>query len=205
MLSNVNSCSITGIKGYIVEVETDVSNGLPCFEIVGLGDAAVKESRERVRAAVRNSGYEFPIKRITVNLAPAHLRKEGSSFDLAMVAGILNATGQINSRYLMHSVFVGEVSLNGNIRPVRGILPAALSAKEKGYKFFYTSCLNAPEAAVVKDIDVFPVNNIRELVEHLNGNIKMQSYKVNIEDYFKQNSSYKFDFKDVKGFLAVLT
>ena len=121
-----------GIDGYPVEVEADISNGIPVFEIVGLGDAAVKESKERVRSAIKNAGLEFPTKRITINLAPANLRKEGSAFDLPIALGILAATGQIDSQLLEAYMFIGELSLDGNIRPVNGALPMAICSVYAG-------------------------------------------------------------------------
>ena len=131
MLSKIKSLGLMGIDGYVVLVETDISNGLPSFDMVGLGDTAVKESKERVRAAIKNAGFKFHINRITVNLAPADKKKEGSAFDLPIALGILAATGQLKvDDIIENSVFLGELSLDGGIKPVRGILPMTISAKE---------------------------------------------------------------------------
>jgi len=130
MLSVVNTCGLLGINGYMVSVETDISKGIPAFDIVGLGDAAVKEAKERVRAAIRNSDFEFPSRRITVNLAPADMKKEGTSYDLPIAAGILAATGVISRDALSGCVLLGELSLDGTLRPVNGVLPKTITARE---------------------------------------------------------------------------
>src|SRR5690554_1107576 len=132
MLAKVKSTGLFGIDGYIVDVEVDISNGLPSFDIVGLADTAVKESRERVRSAIKNSGFEFPIKRITVNMAPADTKKEGPSYDLAIAVGILMATQQIPSNLHSNTIFLGELSLDGGIRSIQGVLPMLLSVVKQG-------------------------------------------------------------------------
>ena len=133
MLSRANSCGLLGINGYMVCVETDISKGIPAFDIVGLGDVAVKEAKERVRAAIRNSGFEFPSRRITINLAPADLKKEGTSYDLPIASAILAAMGVISCDMLSKSVLLGELSLDGSLRPVYGVLPKCIAAKEMGF------------------------------------------------------------------------
>ncbi|HNR05252.1 MAG TPA: magnesium chelatase domain-containing protein, partial [Bacillota bacterium] len=133
MIYKTNTCALYGIEGHVIEVETDLSNGLPGFDIVGLPDAAVRESRERVRAAIKNSGFLFPQKRITVNLAPADIRKEGSVFDLAIASGILRASMYITNEALEGFAFLGELSLNGSVKGIKGVLPMCLSLKEKGF------------------------------------------------------------------------
>ncbi len=199
MLSKVKSCGLLGINGYVVEVETDISNGIPAFEIVGLGDAAVKESKERVRAAIRNSGLDFPTKRITINLAPANLRKEGSSFDLAIAVGIMAATNQIYNTMLDRYMFIGELSLDGEVKPVRGVLPMAMCALENGIEYLIISHENADEAAIVKGISVLPAKNLQEVVQHLNGEIELQARFTDISSIFSGNKAYNVDFADVKG------
>lgn len=199
MLSKIKSCSLIGIDGYVVEVETDISSGIPAFEIVGLGDVAVKESKERVRSAIKNSGLEFPVRRITINLAPANLRKEGSSFDLAIAVGILIASEQVNNPYLDKYMFFGELSLDGEIKPVNGVLPMAVCAMYSGIENLILPTGNADEAAVVKGLNVLPVKNITEVVNHLNGDKKIQSYNVDIDDIFNMDADYELDFSDVKG------
>ena len=147
MLSKVTSFALSGLEGVPVEVETDVQSGLPGYELVGLPDAAVKESRERVRSALKNSGKAFPTRKVTVNLAPADLRKEGTYFDLAIAVGILAATGQLEPSFAAGYVFLGELALDGALRPVAGILPLLISAKAGGYRKFVIPAGNAREAA----------------------------------------------------------
>jgi len=199
MLAKIKSCSLVGIDGFIVEVETDISSGIPAFEIVGLGDAAVKESKERVRSAIKNTGLEFPLRRITVNLAPAHLKKEGSAFDLSIAIGILAATGQITNQYLDSYMFIGELSLDGEIKPVNGVLPMAVSALYSGIENLVIPIVNADEAAVVKGINILPARNIAEVVNHLNGKEEIKSSTIDISELFKKNVNYDTDFSDVKG------
>ncbi|HOM72389.1 MAG TPA: magnesium chelatase domain-containing protein, partial [Armatimonadota bacterium] len=145
MLSQVNSSAVLGIDAYIVEVEVDISGGLPRFDIVGLPDTAVQESRERVRSAVKNSGLEFPMKRITINLAPADVRKEGPAFDLPIAVGILAATGQIDPDAILDTIVIGELSLDGSVRPVSGVLPIALKARELEIKRMVVPAHNVKE------------------------------------------------------------
>jgi magnesium chelatase family protein len=156
MLSTVYSSSVIGIDAYIVEVEVDISRGLPSFSTVGLAEGAVRESKDRVKAALKNSGYHFPTDRITVNLAPADIRKEGSGFDLPIAIGILTATGLITRSALIDQVIVGELSLEGSIRPIRGALSMAIMARDLGLKGIYLPTENAMEAGVVEGIDVYP-------------------------------------------------
>lgn len=199
MLSTIYSCAVTGIEGSLVEVETDISNGIPVFDMVGLGGTAVKESRERVRAAVKNSGFDFPIRRITINLAPADMRKEGSSFDLPITIGILAATGQISSKLLSKSMFVGEVSLEGNVRPVGGILSMVSCAKERGMENIFVPLENADEAAVAGGINIYPSENIKQAAGFLNGSLTLTPHKVDVEKLFRKTNIYSVDFSDVKG------
>ncbi|HZK26591.1 MAG TPA: YifB family Mg chelatase-like AAA ATPase [Thermoclostridium sp.] len=197
MLSRANSCGLLGISGYMVCVETDISNGIPAFDIVGLGDVAVKEAKERVRAAIRNSGFEFPSRRITINLAPADLKKEGTSYDLPIAAGIIAAMGVISCDALLNCVLLGELSLDGSLRPVYGVLPKCIAAKEMGFKTIFTPPENAQEASVVKGIDVIAIKNLAELASHFKGDITLppvESEMCTIEDYINEP-----DFADVKG------
>ncbi len=169
MLAKVNSCAVIGLDGEVVEVEVDVSNfGLPKFEIVGLPDAAVQEARERVRCAIRSSGQNFPISRITANLAPADLRKEGPSYDLPIAVGILIATGQVPEPFT-NSVFLGELALDGRVRHTQGILPMVGLARERGFHSAYVPEEDAAEASLVEGIEVIPVPNIVHLAAHLRG------------------------------------
>lgn len=198
MVTKVISCTLTGINGYIVEVETDISNGIPTFEIVGLADTAVRESRERVRSAIKNSGIDFPVRRITTNLAPACLRKEGSVLDLSISIGILSCVNSV-PQCLDEYMFLGELSLDGHIKPVKGILPMVCCAAENGIKYVIVPEANAGEAAVVQDISVIPVNTLSELIDHLTGRAIIKAHTVNIDDIFHFRNTYNIDFSDVKG------
>lgn len=199
MLSKVKSFGLMGIDGYVVIVETDISNGIPSFDMVGLGDTAVKESKERVRAAIKNAGLEFPIKRITVNLAPADKKKEGSAFDLPIALGILVATGQVSNGHIDDYAFMGELSLDGEIKPVKGVLPMILSARESGIKNIVLPFENADEAAVVSGINVLPARNIVDVVNHLSGVCELSRHVIDINGLFEANIGYDVDFADVKG------
>ena len=168
MLGKVKTCAVVGLDGYIVEVEVDISPGLPSFTIVGLPDTAVQEARERVRAAIRNSGCEFPLRRITVNLVPADIRKAGPSYDLPIAVGILGSSGQV-SQPLDSTLFLGELSLDGGLRHTSGILPMVSVAREQKFSSVFVPAVDAREAALVEGIDVFPAANLGELVSHLRG------------------------------------
>ena len=199
MLSKVKSFGLMGIDGYVVIVETDISNGIPSFDMVGLGDTAVKESKERVRSAIKNAGLEFPIKRITVNLAPADKKKEGSAFDLPIALGILVATEQISNREIESYAFLGELSLDGEIKPVKGILPMVISARQNGMENIVLPLENADEAAVVTGINVLPAKNIADVVNHLNGVCRLSTHHIDINALFESYIEYDVDFSDVKG------
>jgi len=169
MLAKVASCALVGLDGVLVEVEVNIAYGIPAVTVVGLPDTAVQESRERVRAAISNSGMTFPLQRLTVNLAPADLPKEGPAYDLPIALGILAASGQIPGDVLKSSLVVGELSLDGGLRPVRGALSAAYAAREAGLESVFVPATNAAEAALVPDIDVYPVEHLIALVEHVLG------------------------------------
>ncbi|MDI3311183.1 MAG: YifB family Mg chelatase-like AAA ATPase [Thermoanaerobacterium sp.] len=197
MLSITKSMAIVGIDGYVVDVEIDISNGLPSFDIVGLGDTEIKESRDRVRAAIKNSGYEFPIKKITVNLAPANTKKEGTSFDLPIAIGILICTGQVKP-VDSDTVLLGELSLDGSLRPIKGVLPMAMDARFYGIKRIILPYTNAKEAAITKDIDIIPVKSLKDVVDCINGIKIINSVKIDVDELFKKEN-YDVDFSDVKG------
>lgn len=169
MLSRVFSCAVIGLDGVIVDVEVDTNPGLPAIVIVGLPDAAVQESRERVQSAIRNAGLEFPRKRLTVNLAPASVRKEGPAYDLPIAVGILLASAQIPPHSLDSALVVGELSLDGSVRHVRGLLPMAASAREHGFTRIFVPQADAPEAALIPNLEVIPIRNLGELYRHLTG------------------------------------
>jgi magnesium chelatase family protein len=198
MLANIFSCALVGIDAYVVDVEVDISRGLPTFSTVGLAEGAVKESKERVRAALKNSGYRFPAEKITVNLAPADIKKEGSGFDLPIAIGILTATKLINNSTLIDHLIIGELSLNGSIRPIKGALSMAITAKELGLKGIYLPSDNAGEAGVVDEIDVYPVDTLSQLVQILNGfeGITPVKIETNLKD---TKPNYDTDFNDVCG------
>ena len=198
MLSKVLSSAVIGIDAYIVEVEVDISKGLPSFSTVGLPEGAVRESKERVKASIKNSGYHFPSDRITVNLAPADIKKEGSAFDLPMAIGILTATGLIGNKSHSNYLILGELSLDGQIRPIKGALPIAVTAKDKNLKGIFLPVENVTEAAVVKGIDIFPVNTLSHLVETLSGLSKISPFHVDFNRLF-ENKGHELDFSDVRG------
>lgn len=199
MFSKIKSCGVSGIDGITVEVETDISNGLPAFDIVGLGDTAIREARERVRSALRNSGFEFPIRRITLNLAPANIKKEGSSFDLAIAMCILSATGQVENSVLDNCMFVGELSLDGEIKPIYGALPMAVCALKEGIGCFVLPEDNAYEAAVVKGLNILPVKNLSQVVKHFCGFEKIETFNCDNDDIINRITEYGVDFSDVRG------
>ena len=199
MLARVLSSAVMGIDAYIVEVELDISDGLPFFATVGLPDSAVKESRERVTAAIKNSGFYFPPSRITANLAPADVRKEGSAFDLSIALGVMAATGQIQTDDFEKLLILGELALDGSIRSVHGCLPMAAIAKENQLKGVILPKANAKEAAVIEALEVYPVESLQEAVEHLNGQRTIPPFQYDIREAFDQQSEYPVDFVDVKG------
>lgn len=199
MFSRLKSVGLYGIDSYMIEVEADISNGLPAFDIVGLPDAAVKESRDRVRAAIKNCGYKFPVSRITVNLAPAHLKKEGSLYDLPVLLSVLKASGQLKAD-LTDAITVGEVALDGKLRKINGALAITITAKENGVKSIFVPEENAAEAAVVEGIDVYGANNIKQVIAHLTGE-KLIEKAERIVD-FSEEPLNVLDFCDVKGQIA---
>jgi len=166
VLANTQTCAVIGLDGYVVQVEVDISPGLPAFNIVGLPDAAVQEAKERVRAALRNSNCEFPLRRITVNLAPADLKKEGPSYDLPIAVCMLLSSGQIDS-IPDGTVFLGELSLDGTVRHTTGILAMVSVARDQGYKSVFVPAVDADEASLVEDVKVYPVASLRHLIDHL--------------------------------------
>ena len=169
MIAKTYSFSLVGIDAVLVEVEVDLSSGLPTFATVGLPDSIVRESKERVKSALQNSGYHFPSNRITVNLAPAHLKKEGSGFDLPIAIGMLAAMQLLDAARASSVVMAGELSLDGRIKPISGTLPMAIHAREKGYEILMLPAENAAEAAVVEHLAVLPLQHLTEAVEYLNG------------------------------------
>ena len=197
MLSRVYSCAVIGLDGVIVEVEVDTGQGLPNMIIVGLPDTSVQESRERVQSAIKNAGLAFPRKRITVNLAPASVRKEGPAYDLPIALGVLAAAGEIPLSALEKTLVVGELSLDGSVRHVRGVLPMAALASQEGFDRIVLPQTDAPEAALIPDLEVIPVTNLAELCQHFNGNLKIEPQsKIDIQQL---EISVLTDFGEIKG------
>jgi len=199
MLAKVLSFGLAGINGYPVLVETDVSTGLPAYDIVGLPDASVKESKERVRSAVKNSGFEYPAKRITINLAPADMKKEGPVYDLAMAAGLLAASGQVSPELLRYMVIFGELSLNGDVRPVSGILPMVIEARKRGFNLMVVPWENAAEASYIEDIKILPVKHLKDLAAVLNKEDKPEFFPNTAWEQPKEELPVEVDFRDIRG------
>lgn len=200
MLSKVVSAATLGVEAYSVEVESDIQQQLPAFVTVGLPEGAVKESKERVTAAIKNSDFIFPVKRITINLAPADIKKEGSAFDLPMAVGILAATGQILREKVDDFVLLGELSLDGALRPVPGVLPMAMNFKaNNGIKGIIVPRENAREAAMADTVPVYPVTSLKEAVHFLEDESTLKPFKVDIQSVFLSARHYPIDFADVKG------
>lgn len=200
MLSIIHSAALLGIDAYPVSVEVDLSSGLPAFDIVGLPDSAVKESRERVRTAIKNTGLPFPTKRITVNLAPADTKKEGASFDLPIAAGILTAMGTLPADELDEYLLAGELSLDGSLRPVNGILPMVYGALQNGITKCFVPYENAEEAALVEGMEVYPLHSLRQLVAIIQKQETCKPYHVDLENLFADDKEWEsLDFSHVKG------
>jgi len=199
MISKVLSGAILGIDAYLVEVEVDIAFGFPQFSTVGLPEGAVKESKERVKAAVKNCGYDFPQKKITVNLAPADIRKEGSAFDLPIAIGILSATGLIEAGKLADYIILGELSFDGRIKAIRGALPITISVRDSRLKGIILPKENAEEGAVVNGVDVLAVESLPEVVEFFSGIKEIKPTGIDIDQIFNQSRQYHIDFQEVKG------
>ena len=199
MFAKVLSSAVFGIDAYTVEVEVDIATGLPAFSTVGLPEGAVKESKDRVKAAIKNCGYEFPSRRITVNLAPADIRKEGAAFDLPIAVGILAAMDLVSKDKLATFFILGELSLYGEVKPIRGTLPISVAARDSGLRGVIIPEENAKEAAVVKGIDVLAVKNLFEVVDFLEGKREIQPTIVDPEEIFSEELGYPVDFNEVKG------
>ncbi|RKY86393.1 magnesium chelatase [candidate division KSB1 bacterium] len=199
MLAKILSAAVLGIDAYMVEVEVHLEGMTPYFGIVGLPDGAVKESRERVQAAIKNSGFRFPLKRIIVNLAPADIKKEGSAFDLPIAVGILTAYGQIRPEKLSQYALLGELSLDGSLRSIRGGLPISIAVRDAGLAGIVLPKENAKEAAMVSGIAIYPVSNLAEAIAFLNDEIQIEPFKVDMAKVFATHQKYLLDFADVRG------
>ena len=195
MLSKIQSLGLSGITGCEIETECYIGTGLPAFDLVGLPDASVKEARERVRAAIKNCGFRFPVSRIIVNLAPAGMKKSGTLYDLPILLGILAASEQV-SMPKEKCAFLGEVSLQGGLRPVTGVLPMALAARRLGYTSIYVPAANAREATLAAPLTVYGVTDVQQLARHLSGEAPIEPEPVWQP---AQTAQALLDFKDVKG------
>ncbi len=199
MIVRVTSGTIIGIEAYPVEVEVDLSSGLPLFSTVGLPDVAVRESKDRIRAAIKNSGYHFPRHHVTVNLAPADIRKEGTAFDLPIAVAILAAEGNLDFPSLHDYVFMGELSLDGGIKSVHGVLPVALQAEKMGKRGIIVAATNAREAAFAESIEVIPVARLSEVVEFLAGRLTIAPLRIDLQEVFRNTRHHLLDFSDIRG------
>lgn len=199
MFVKVNGMSVIGMDSYPVSVEVDTSPGLPQFATVGLPDASVKESRDRIKAAIKNSGYRFPRSHVTINLAPADIKKEGTGFDLPIAVGILAAEELIKEENLCECLFIGELSLDGSIKGVNGVLPAAFKARETGIKSIFVPEENAAEAAMVEGIKAIPVQTLPDVVEFLEGRKDIEPLFLDMNKIFQKTNQYDLDFNEIKG------
>lgn len=197
--SKINSMGLMGLDGYLVEVQADLSNGLPAYEVVGLPDAAVREAKERVRAAIKNIGASFPQKRIVINLAPASCRKEGVIYDLPIAMSLLEATGQLFIEDIDCTAFIGELSLDGRLNPVSGVLPMAIAAYQKGIKNIFVPSQNASEAAVVEGLNVYASSSLTDIVKHFTQEKRLSPFILDRSKLFLAASMAALDFCDVKG------
>ncbi len=197
MFARIYGATILGLHGNIITVETDISNGLPAFEIVGLATTSVKESKERVRSAIKNSGYEFPMRRITVNLAPADLKKDSAGLDVAIAIGMMVSSGQIPAEACQQTLFIGELALDGAVRPVTGILPMILQGAAQGFHTFFVSTDNANEALLCQDVTIYSISSFSDIVEHLLGRTRL-SPSVSIASPCS-TPTYTVDFSEVQG------
>lgn len=199
MLSIINSMSLHGLDGFLVSVEVDVSSGMPSWDVVGLPDISIKESKERVKTAIKNSGIELKSRKVIINLSPADIKKEGSIFDLAIAIGILVNMGIIKCENIKEYVFIGELSLNGKINKINGILPMCIEAKKLGINKIIIPKENEKEASIVKDIHIIGVKTLNDLIKYLNGDIVIKSERTNVEEILNNTNNYKLDFSEVKG------
>lgn len=198
MLSIVKSIALHGLQGYLVNIQVDISAGMPAFEIVGLPDTSIREAKERVKTAIRNSTSEFLSRKIVVNLAPANTKKEGSIFDLPIAVGILIANGFIYNADLTNTVLIGELCLDGSISSIKGVLPICIEAKRLGIKKILLPKSNAKEASIIRELEIIPVSNLNEVIDYLNGSFFIPRCPPS-NFISNTDSTYEFDFSEVKG------
>src|SRR5256886_7812541 len=199
MFAKIDSAAVFGVDAYEVEIEVNSAGGLPAIVVVGLPDAAVKESKDRVTTAITNSGYYWPRGRTTVNLAPADIKKEGPSFDLPIALGMIACSQETDAAAFAQYSFVGELALDGAVRAVKGVLPVAIEARKRGKKALFVPAANAQEAAMVKGIAVYGARNLRETFSFLCGECTLQPTRGDLDKFFATHQSYEVDFADVKG------
>ena len=199
MISNIKTISLNGIDGNLVEVQTDIAGGLPNIEIVGLPDTSVRESKERIRTAIKNSGIEFPSRKIIINLAPASTKKEGTNYDLPIAVGILLALGEITATNLENTIFIGELSLDGKINRINGVLPICIEAMNLGIKRVILPKANEREAAVINKLEIIGINNLKEVVDFLNKKIEIKLAHIDVLKEFNRKNRQDLDFSEVKG------
>lgn len=199
MVSNIKSIALNGLEGNLVEVQTDISGGLPKIEIVGLPDMSVRESKERIRSAIKNSKIEFPSKKIIVNLAPANTRKAGTIYDLPIAIGILTALGKINKEKLESTIIIGELSLDGKVNPINGVLAICIEAKNLGIKKVILPKANEREGAIAKDLEIIGVKSLIEVIGYLNHNIEIKSSKIDTIKILNKKIKEEIDFSEIKG------
>ena len=203
MLAKTNSFALNGVKGFKIDIEIDINAGLPSYDTVGLPDTAIKESRERIRSAIKNSGLNYPVKKITINLAPADLRKEGPVFDLAIAVGILAASEQIPTFVYKDYIILGELSLDGSVRHINGILPTLIAGLESGYTKYIIPKANENEASYLEKAECYAVSSLRDVVDFLSSNKIIEKVKCSEYMIEEQVNKFNVDFSDVKGqFLA---
>ena len=199
MLAKLRSMAVMGIDAYEIGIEADITDMLPSFTIVGLPDGAVRESRERVMSAIKNCGFEYPIRKVTINMAPADIKKEGSAFDLPIAIGLLVASGQVAIASAQDYIIVGELSLDGGVKHIKGMLSMAICARELGFKGMIVPRECAEEAAVAEGVNIYPVSTLSQALDFLSGAKDIEPFVTDLKALFNTARKYSIDFKDVKG------
>ena len=199
MLSTVKTMALHGLEGFLIDVQVDVSAGMPSWDIVGLPDTSVKEAKERIRTAIKNSGYELFSRKIVINLAPASIKKEGSIYDLPMAVGILKSIDVIYTKEPENILMIGELSLNGDLNPINGALPICIEAKNMGIKKIIMPKQNVKEASIISGIEILGAYDLSEVVHYLNNNITISSSHITWEECLEKGKKYPLDFSEVKG------
>lgn len=199
MLSITKSMALHGLEGFLIDVQVDISAGMPSWNIVGLPDVSVKEAKERVRTAIKNSGYELFSRKIVVNLAPAEIKKEGSIFDLPIAVGILKSLDVISEKRTENTLMIGELSLNGKLNPINGALPICIEAKKQGIKKVILPKQNEKEASIINGIEILGAYDLKEVVNYLNGQTQIQKITTDWKECLEQSKNMQLDFSEVKG------